>query len=67
MKMLAAPKLAKALVLAGAMLAINMAPMTAKADAGPVNCIVPVTPGQTCLVSVSCWLGVCHCTVVCCC
>jgi hypothetical protein len=67
MKKLVIPKLAKALVLAGALIAVNMAPMTARADAGGTNCLVPVLPGQTCSVSTDCFMGVCTCIVVCCC
>jgi len=65
MKRAVLPKVAKALMLAGALLAINTPPLIARGNA--VVCSVTVNPGQVCTVTTSCFLGVCHCVTVCCC
>ena len=67
MKVLSFANLAKTIVIAGALLTANMIPLTAKAAAGGTACIVNVPPGGSCTVTTSCFVGVCHCVVVCCC
>jgi hypothetical protein len=67
MKTIVTGSLAKALMLAGALLTINMAPMTARADTGGTPCSVIVPPGGSCTVTTSCFMGYCKCIVVCCC
>jgi len=60
-------KLANALIVAGALVAMNLPPAMPTANAEAVKCVVNIQPGQVCTTTVSCFLGVCTCVTVCCC
>jgi len=58
---------AKALLVAGVLVAMIMPPVISTANAEGVKCVVNVDPGQVCTTTVSCFFGVCTCITVCCC
>lgn len=57
----------RALMITGALVAMNMPPLVSSANAQAIKCNVTIDPGQVCTVSTSCFLGYCHGVVVCCC
>jgi len=61
-------RIAKALLVTGALAALNLSPAALRADSGGGSvCTFYPPPGETCIctVTTTCIFEVCHCVVVC--